>query len=100
MQENREEPPIVIPHHNTSTIGLSMHTSSLSTLSSDDPDSDEVVGESSKEGLTISGPSEGGTLWLLGLVGEIGREVWLEVIDNGSISVSDCERVGGNIEVG
>jgi hypothetical protein len=61
-----------------------MHTSSHPNLSSDDPDSDKVVGESGEEGLTISGPSEGGTLWLLGLVGEVGREVWLEVIDDGS----------------
>lgn len=66
-----------------------MHTSSEPNLSSlnlggDDPDSDDVVGETGKEGLTISGPGEGGTLWLLGLFGEVGREVWLEVIDDGS----------------
>jgi hypothetical protein len=52
-------------------------------LGNNDPDSDEVVGETGKEGLAIGGPGERGALWLLGLFGELGREIGFEVINNG-----------------
>lgn len=64
-------------------FGVSMHTSSPRDLSNN-PDPDEVVRVTGKEGLAVGGPGEGGTLRLLGLVGEVGGEVGLEVIDDGS----------------
>ena len=50
------------------------------------PDSDEVVAESTKEGLTVGGPGEGEALRALRLgvvTGDIGR-IGSEVVDNGS----------------
>jgi hypothetical protein len=52
-------------------------------LSSNDPDPNEVVGVTGKESLTVCGPGKRGTLWLLGLVGKVGREVGFEIINNG-----------------
>jgi len=69
--------------HTTARLQHQPRHNCITYLGNDDPDSNEVVGESSKEGLTVGRPGEGGALWLLGLFGEFGREVGFEVVNNG-----------------
>ena len=66
-----------------------------STLSNNGPDADEVVAETSEEGLAVGGPGDRGALGLASVLGEV-SEVWAEVVDNRlGLEVEDLDRRGG-----
>lgn len=71
------------------------HPIKTCTLDGDDPDADEVVGVTGKEGLAIGGPGEGLSLGLASLLGQL-VEVGLEVVDDRlGLEVEDLDRRGG-----
>jgi len=71
-------------------------TKTLTHLSNNGPDSDEVVAETGEESLTVGGPSEGSALGLSGLLGEVG-EVRSEVVDDRlGLEVEDLDGGGGS----
>ena len=64
----------------------------------DTPGTDDVISVTSEESLAISGPSEGDTLWLAGLLVGGDWELWLELINLGlllEVEDDDGGRGGG-----
>lgn len=66
-------------------------------LSNNGPDSDEVVGETSEQGLSIGGPGERGALWFSGVLTSNVGEVGLEGVDDRlGLEVEDLDRSSGS----
>ena len=67
----------------------------LSTGHNNTPCSDDVVGVTSEQSSTISGPGQRDTFWLPGLLSD-GREFWLELINLALLLEVEDDDAGGS----